>query len=139
LSRGIGLVTGAGSGSGRPIGRRLAAEGAHVVAGDVDGASARRTADEIGKEVGGGRALGLEMDVTREASVRAALEEKVLAYGGLDVLVSNAGIAHSSPVVRLGLADWERSFAVNSTGHFIVSREAMRLIVAQGLRGALIF
>jgi NAD(P)-dependent dehydrogenase (short-subunit alcohol dehydrogenase family) len=79
------------------------------------------------------------MDVTREASVRGAFEETVLAYGGLDVLVSNAGIAHSSPVVRLALADWERSFAVNSTGHFIVAREAMRLMVAQGLGGALVF
>jgi len=139
LARRIVLVTGAGSGIGRAIARRLAAEGAHVVAGDVDGASARRTAEDIAKEVGGGRALGLEMDVTREASVRAAFEETVLAYGGLDVLVSNAGIAHSSPVVRLGLADWERSFAVNSTGHFIVAREAMRLMMAQGLGGALVF
>ena len=139
LARRIALVTGAGSGIGRAIARRLAAEGAHVVAGDVDGASARRTADDILKDVGSGRALGLEMDVTREASVRAAFEETVLAYGGLDVLVSNAGIAHSSPVVRLGLADWERSFAVNSTGHFIVAREAMRLMIAQGLGGALVF
>jgi len=139
LARRIALVTGAGSGIGRAIARRLAAEGAHVVAGDVDGASARRTADDIVKDVGSGRALGLEMDVTREASVRAAFEETVLAYGGLDVLVSNAGIAHSSPVVRLGLADWERSFAVNSTGHFIVAREAMRLMIAQGLGGALVF
>src|SRR5439155_27273800 len=63
----------------------------------------------------------------------------VLAYGGLDILVSNAGIAHSAPVVRLELADWERSFAVNSTGHFIVAREAMRLLTAQGLGGALVF
>ena len=139
LARRIALVTGGGSGIGRAIARRLAAEGAHVVAGDVDGASARRTADDILKDVGSGRALGLEMDVTREASVRAAFEETVLAYGGLDVLVSNAGIAHSSPVVRLGLADWERSFAVNSTGHFIVAREAMRLMIAQGLGGALVF
>ena len=139
LARRIALVTGAGSGIGRAIARRLAAEGAHVVAGDVDGASARRTADDIVKDVGSGRALGLEMDVTREASVRGAFEETVLAYGGLDMLVSNAGIAHSSPVVRLALADWERSFAVNSTGHFIVAREAMRLMVAQGLGGALVF
>jgi len=139
LARRIALVTGGGSGIGRAIARRLAAEGAHVVAGDVDGASARRTADDIVRDVGSGRALGLEMDVTREASVRAAFEETVLAYGGLDVLVSNAGIAHSSPVVRLGLADWERSFAVNSTGHFIVAREAMRLMIAQGLGGALVF
>ena len=139
LARRIALVTGGGSGIGRAVARKLAAEGAHVVVGDLDGATARRTADEIVASVGAGRALGLEMDVTREASVRAAFEETVLAYGGLDILVSNAGIAHSAPVVRLELADWERSFAVNSTGHFIVAREAMRLLTAQGLGGALVF
>jgi len=139
LARRIALVTGGGSGIGRAVARRLAAEGAHVVVGDIDAASAQATADGIVAAVGAGRALGLEMDVTREASVRAAFEEAVLAYGGLDLLVSNAGIAHSSPVVRLELADWERSFAVNATGHFIVAREAMRLLVAQGLGGALVF
>src|SRR4029450_12270621 len=65
--------------------------------------------------------------------------ETVLAYGGVDVLVSNAGIAHSSPVGRLGVGDSGRSLAVNSPGHFIVAREAMRLMVAQGLGGALVF
>ena len=139
LARRIALVTGGGSGIGRAVARRLAAEGAHVVVGDLDAASARRTADEIVAAIGAGRALGLEMDVTREASVRAAFEETVLAYGGLDVLVSNAGTAHSSPVARMELADWERSFAVNSTGHFLVAREAMRLLTAQGLGGALVF
>jgi NAD(P)-dependent dehydrogenase (short-subunit alcohol dehydrogenase family) len=63
----------------------------------------------------------------------------VLAYGGLDVLVSNAGVAHSAPVDRMALADWERSFAVNATGHFLVAREAMRILIAQGLGGALVF
>ena len=84
-------------------------------------------ADEVTKAVGGGRALGLAMDVTSEASVRDAFEATVLAWGGLDILVSNAGIAHSAPVDRMALADWERSFAVNSTGHFLVAREAMRI------------
>src|SRR5947208_1932003 len=87
----------------------------------------------------GGRAIGLRMDVTSEASVRAAFETTVLAYGGLDILVSNAGVAHSAPVDRMALADWERSFAVNSTGHFLVAREAMRVLISQGLGGALVF
>ena len=139
LARRIVMVTGGGSGIGRAVARRLAAEGAHVVVGDLDGASARKTADEIVAGVGAGRAIGLEMDVTREASVRAAFEETVLAYGGLDVLVSNAGIAHSAPVAKMELSDWERSFAVNSTGHFLVAREAMRVLIAQGLGGALVF
>jgi Dehydrogenases with different specificities (related to short-chain alcohol dehydrogenases) len=71
--------------------------------------------------------------------VRAAFEETVLAYGGLDIVVSNAGIAHSSPVDQMTLADWERSFAVNSTGHFLVAREGMRVLKAQGLGGAFVF
>jgi len=139
LARRIALVTGGASGIGRAIARRLASEGAHVVVGDVDAAGAARTADEITTAVGAGRALGLAMDVTSEASVRAAFETTVLAYGGLDVLVSNAGIAHSAPVAGMALDDWERSFAVNARGHFLAAREAMRLLIAQGIGGALVF
>jgi rhamnulose-1-phosphate aldolase/alcohol dehydrogenase len=139
LARRIALVTGGASGIGRAAARRLAAEGAHVVVADIDAAGARKTAEEIAGALGAGRALGLEMDVTREASVRRGFEETVLAYGGLDILVSNAGIAHSAPVARMDLADWERSFAVNATGHFLVAREAMRVLIAQGLGGALVF
>jgi rhamnulose-1-phosphate aldolase/alcohol dehydrogenase len=139
LARRVALVTGGASGIGRAVARRLAAEGAHVVVGDVDGAGAEQTASDIAGAVGGGRALGLAMDVTSEASIRAAVEETVLAYGGLDILVSNAGIAHSAPVASMALADWERSFAVNATGHFLVAREAMRLLIRQGLGGALVF
>jgi rhamnulose-1-phosphate aldolase/alcohol dehydrogenase len=139
LARRIVLVTGGGSGIGRAVAHRLAAEGAHVAVTDVDAASATRVADEVTKAVGGGRALGLGMDVTQEASVRAAFEETVLRWGGLDVLVSNAGIAHAAPVDRLALADWERSFAVNATGHFLVAREAMRVLLRQGIGGSLVF
>jgi len=139
LARRIALVTGGAGGLGKAIVRRLAAEGAHVVIADLDEGGARKVAEEIVATVGSGRALGLRMDVTIEASVREAFEETVLAYGGLDVLVSNAGIAHSTPVAQLALADWERSFAVNSTGHFLVAREAMRILMAQGLGGALVF
>ena len=139
LARRIALVTGGGSGIGRAVAQRLAVEGAHVVVGDVDADSARRVADEVVRTVGAGRALGLAMDVTSESSVRAAFEETVLTWGGLDILVSNAGIAHSAPVDRMALADWERSFAVNATGHFLVAREAMRVLIRQGLGGALVF
>jgi NAD(P)-dependent dehydrogenase (short-subunit alcohol dehydrogenase family) len=110
-----------------------------VVVGDLDADGAARAADEITSAVGGGRALGLGMDVTSEASVRAAFEAMVLTYGGLDVLVSNAGVAHSAPVADMKLDDWERSFAVNARGHFLVAREAMRVLIAQGLGGALVF
>ncbi len=139
LSRRVALVTGAAGAIGRAVALRLAAEGAHVVLADVDAAGARKAAEEIGAAHGAGRALGLGMDVTSEASVRAAVEAAVLAYGGLDVIVSNAGIAHSAPVESLELGDWERSFAVNATGHFLVAREGMRLFRAQGLGGAFVF
>ncbi len=139
LARRIALITGGASGIGRAVARRLAAEGAHVLVGDVDEAGAKKTAEEIAAAVGAGRALGLGMDVTSEASIRAAFEEAVLAWGGLDILVSNAGIAHSASVAEMKLSDWERSFAVNSTGHFLVAREAMRVMIRQGIGGALVF
>ncbi len=139
LARRIVLVTGGASGIGRAAALRLAAEGAHVVVADLDAAGARKVADEVVAAVGPARAIGLGMDVASESSVRAAFEEAVLAYGGLDIVISNAGIAHSSPVDQMTLADWERSFAVNSTGHFLVAREGMRVLKAQGLGGAFVF
>ncbi|HYB69870.1 MAG TPA: bifunctional rhamnulose-1-phosphate aldolase/short-chain dehydrogenase [Candidatus Bathyarchaeia archaeon] len=139
LARRIALVTGGASGIGRAAAQRLAAEGAHVVVGDLDAAGARKAAEDIVAAHGAGRAIGLGMDVTSEVSVRAAFEEGVLAYGGLDIVVSNAGTAHSAPVDRMELADWERSFAVNATGHFLVAREGMRLLKAQRLGGAFVF
>jgi rhamnulose-1-phosphate aldolase/alcohol dehydrogenase len=139
LARRVALVTGGASGIGRAAALRLAAEGAHVVVTDLDAAGARKVADEVIALAGSGRAVGLGMDVTGEASVRAAVEEAVLAYGGLDIVVSNAGIAHSAPIAELELADWERSFAVNSTGHFLVAREAFRVLRAQGTGGAFVF
>ena len=139
LSRRIVLVTGGASGIGRAAALRLAAEGAHVVVADLDEAGARKVSDEVIAAVGGGRAVGIGMDVASESSVRAGFEEAVLAYGGVDIVVSNAGIAHSAPVDEMSLAEWDRSFAVNSTGHFLVARESMRLFKAQGLGGAFVF
>ncbi len=139
LARRVALVTGGASGIGRAASVRLAREGAHVVVGDLDEAGARKVADEITAASGAGRALGIEMDVSNEASVTSAFETAVLGYGGLDILVSNAGIAHAAPVDRLELRDWERSFAVNATGHFLVARAALRLFKVQGLGGAMVF
>jgi rhamnulose-1-phosphate aldolase/alcohol dehydrogenase len=139
LARRVALVTGGASGIGRAAAQRLAAEGAHVIVTDLDAAGARKAAEEIVGAQGAGRAMGLGLDVTSEASVRAAFEAAVLAYGGLDIVVSNAGTAHSAPVDRMELGDWERSFAVNATGHFLVAREGMRVLKAQGLGGAFVF
>ena len=87
---------------------------------------------------GGGLAhVGACVAVADELESRG--HETVLAYGGLDIVVSNAGVAHSAPVDRMALTDWERSFAVNATGHFLVAREAMRVLIRQGIGGSLVF
>lgn len=135
----VALVTGAGRGIGAAIARRLAAEGAHVVATDVDGQAASDLAADLVKAHGPGRSIGATLDVTSEASTAGAFELARLTYGGLDILVSNAGVVHVSPMDELSLEDWERSLAVNATGHFLVAREAMRLFKEQGLGGAMVF
>ncbi|MCS6774517.1 MAG: SDR family oxidoreductase, partial [Thermoflexales bacterium] len=139
LARRVALVTGAGHGIGRAIALRLAAEGAHVVVTDIDEAAACEVAETIVRQYGFGRALALHMDVTDEASVQRAFEQTCLTYGGLDILVSNAGIARAAAIADLTLEDWQRSLAVNATGHFLVSRAAFRLMRAQGIGGSLVF
>jgi rhamnulose-1-phosphate aldolase/alcohol dehydrogenase len=138
LSRRIALVTGAAGGIGKAIAERLAAEGAMVILTDIDLKKTRSAAEAINQKAGEENAAAVAMDVTREASVQKAFDEAVRAYGGLDILVSNAGIAKSSPVDRLLLSDWDRSIAVNATGHFLVSREAIRIFKEQGLGGNIV-
>lgn len=139
LARRVVLVTGAGGGIGRAIAERLAAAGAHVVVTDVNGEAAGEVAAAIVQARGEGRALGLALDVTDEESVVEAFRRTALAYGGLDVLVSNAGIALPAAIHEMSLAGWQRSFDVNATGHFLVAREAVRLLRAQGLGGSIVF
>jgi rhamnulose-1-phosphate aldolase/alcohol dehydrogenase len=139
LGRRVALITGAAGAIGAGIASRFAAEGAHVVCADLDLDKATALAGKLSKANPNNSAMPVYMDVTSEASVRDAYAEAVLQYGGVDVLVSNAGIAHSCPVDELTLEDWERSFAVNSTGHFLVAREALRMMKAQGTGGSLVF
>jgi NAD(P)-dependent dehydrogenase (short-subunit alcohol dehydrogenase family)/rhamnose utilization protein RhaD (predicted bifunctional aldolase and dehydrogenase) len=135
----VALVTGAGGGIGRAIARRLAAAGAHVIVTDVDLPMAERTAGEIVRECGGEHAVSARMDVTREEDVAGAFAAAVDAYGGVDLVVSNAGIAEAGAIERMTLAAWSRSLAINATGHFLVAREALRLFRAQGSGGAIVF
>lgn len=135
----IALVTGAANGLGRAIALRLAAAGAQVVATDVDAAGIESVASAIVEREGAGSALAQRLDVTRAEEVEAALERAALEYGGVDVIVSNAGIAHCAPIEQLELADWERSMAVNATGHFLVTRAALRHFRRQGTGGSLVF
>ena len=139
LSRRVALVTGAGSGIGAAIARRFAEEGTHVLVTDLDAARAGAVAEEIRARHGAERALALGLDVTREEEVRACLERAVLEYGGLDIVVNNAGIAHVSPIETLEREDWERVLAVNATGHFLVAREAARVLRRQALGGCVLF
>ncbi|HEX9428355.1 MAG TPA: bifunctional rhamnulose-1-phosphate aldolase/short-chain dehydrogenase [Candidatus Polarisedimenticolia bacterium] len=139
LARRVAIVTGAGSGIGRAIARRLAADGAHVVATDLHEEPVRDLAREIVEKHGLDRAVGLKMDVCDEQSVRAAFEAAAVAYGGVDILVSNAGIAHVAPIDQMQLRDWQRSLDVNATGHFLAAREMMRMLKEQGTGGSLVF
>ncbi len=139
LSRRVAFVTGAARGIGAAIARRLASAGAHVVVTDVDEGRLSAVSDEIAKKEGAGRALPLAMDVTDEADLQRAFDAACVAYGGVDIVVSNAGMAVSSPIDTLRVEDWRRSLEVNATGHFLVAREALRVMKRQGLGGSVVF
>jgi rhamnulose-1-phosphate aldolase/alcohol dehydrogenase len=133
----IAIVTGAASGIGRAIALRIAEEGAHVVVTDV--ADTQNVVQQIVDRHGLRRAIGLQLDVSDEAAVERAFAETVRAYGGLDVVISNAGISSFGTLDVLPLADWERAFAVNTRGHFLVSRAAIRILKKQGRGGSIVF
>lgn len=124
------IVTGAGSGNGRAIALAFAEEGALVGCADANGPGARAVAEEIGRA--GGQALPIEMDVTRSADCERAVRETVAAFGGLAVLVNNAGIWVHGTALTLSEADWDRQQAVNVTGVFLMTRAALPAIVARG-------
>jgi rhamnulose-1-phosphate aldolase/alcohol dehydrogenase len=139
FARRVCLVTGAAGGIGSAICRRLAAEGAHIVVTDIDAAGARAVADELCTAFGPARAVDVPMDVTSEDSVRNAFRQAALAYGGLDIVVSNAGISSSAPIAQTTLADWRRNSDILGTGYFLVAREAFRLLAEQGRGGTIVF
>ncbi|MCE2405319.1 MAG: bifunctional rhamnulose-1-phosphate aldolase/short-chain dehydrogenase [Dehalococcoidia bacterium] len=135
----VALVTGGAHGIGEGICRRLAAAGAHVVVADLDAQGAADLAEDMVRSHGPARAMACRMDVTREDDVSAAFDRARLAYGGLDILVSNAGIAPVGAIDRLSLEEWQRAFDVNTTGHFLAAREAVRIMREQATGGSLVF
>jgi len=132
----VALVTGAASGIGRATARRLAASGAHVFVADIDADGARAAAAGIAADEGAADPVNL--DVTDEDAVTAAMRAIALAVGGIDIVVSNAGIADAAPIDALPLSAWQRSLDVNATGHFLVTRAAVRAMRQQGLGGSVI-
>lgn len=135
----VALVTGAASGIGRAIADRLAADGAHVVIADLNFEGGKQGASEIIKSRGFRRAMALKIDVTKESEVQAAFRQAVLQFGGVDIVVNNAGISASAPVEETSLEMWNRSQNILSTGYFLVAREAFRVWKAQNVGGNLIF
>lgn len=129
----VALVTGAGQGIGRAIAEAFAAEGARVLALD---ARAERV-EQAAREIPGGAVEPFTADVSRRAEVRRAVEHCVERFGGLDILVANAGIAGSAPFMELEDTDWDRVLAVNLTGTFYCLQEAARVMAPRG-QGAMV-
>jgi rhamnulose-1-phosphate aldolase/alcohol dehydrogenase len=134
----VAVVTGAASGIGRAIAARFLDEGAHVVLTDADGAAAREAAEALGKACRAPeRVLAVAADATRADDTAAAFTEAVLAFGGVDILVTNAGFVAAAPVERFAEETWDRHFDVNVRGAWLAVREAVGIMKAQG-RGSII-
>ncbi|MCW2657703.1 MAG: short chain dehydrogenase [Jatrophihabitans sp.] len=136
LATRIALVTGGGSGIGRAIAHRLAAEGACVVVADRDADAAATVAAELGSS---DVAVPVTVDVTDEAGIAAALAAASLAFGGVDLVVNNAGLSISKPLLETSIADWDVQHDVMALGSFLVAREAARVMQAQGMGGDLVY
>jgi rhamnulose-1-phosphate aldolase/alcohol dehydrogenase len=136
LATRVALVTGAASGIGKAIATRLAAEGACVVIADLDLAKARAAAAEIGSE---DVAVGVQANVTEEAEVQASVDAAVLAFGGLDLVVNNAGLSLSKSLLETTVADWDLQHNVMAKGSFLVSRAAAKVLIDQKLGGDIIY
>jgi rhamnulose-1-phosphate aldolase/alcohol dehydrogenase len=136
LATRVAFVTGAGSGIGRAIAHRLAAEGACVVVADIDPATAEAVARELG---GTDTAISLIADVTDEDQVADAFRHAVLAFGGVDLVVNNAGLSISRSLLETTVRDWDLQHDVMARGSFLVSREAARILIDQAMGGDLVY
>jgi len=135
----VALVTGSASGIGRAIARKLAAEGAHVVIADRNRKGGEQVADDLNEEFGEGHAIALPMDVTEELSVSKAFCLSISYFGGVDIVVNNAGIASSAPIEETSLETWNLNQNILSTGYFLVAKEAFKVFKQQRSGGNIIF
>jgi rhamnulose-1-phosphate aldolase/alcohol dehydrogenase len=136
LATRIALVTGAASGIGKAIATRLAAEGACVVIADLDAGKAAAAAQEIGNT---DIAIGIAADVTDECAVQAAIDATVLAFGGIDIVVNNAGLSLSKSLLDTTVEDWDLQHNVMARGSFLVSKAAAKALIDQKLGGDIIY
>ena len=134
----VALVTGGAGGIGRAIATRMLSEGACVVLLDIDQAALTEVTAELARTHGRDHVRGVACDVTNEASVKAAFDSAALEYGGVDIVVSNAGIASAAPLEDTSLELWNRNQAILATGYFLVGREAFRLLKRQGTGGGIV-
>jgi 3-hydroxybutyrate dehydrogenase len=133
----VALVTGAASGIGEQCARQLARDGAAVVVADLNLQNAQKVADAIVAE--GGKAIAVSMDVTSEEAVNAGVEETVTQLGGIDVLVSNAGIQIVNPIEDYEFSDWKKMLAIHLDGAFLATKAAIRHMYAAGKGGSIIY
>ncbi|MEJ5887993.1 SDR family oxidoreductase, partial [Pseudokineococcus marinus] len=139
LATRIALVTGAASGIGKAVATRLAAEGACVVVADLDLAKAQEAAAGIAGAKGADVAVGVAADVSDPDAVAAAVRDAVLAFGGLDLVVNNAGLSISKPLLETTEKDWDLQHDVMAKGSFLVSQAAARVLVPQGMGGDVVY
>jgi rhamnulose-1-phosphate aldolase/alcohol dehydrogenase len=135
----IAYITGGAGGIGGATALRMLSEGACVVLADIDAEALDARIAAVVKKFGRDSAVGVKLDVTSEADVIASFYDTVLAFGGVDIVVSNAGIASASPVEDTSPALWQKNMDVLATGYFLVAREAFRLMQRQKCGGAIIF
>jgi 3-hydroxybutyrate dehydrogenase len=133
----ICIVTGSASGIGRGIAQRFAAEGAKVAIADLNLQTAQETAAVINADFPGA-AMAVAMDVTDEDQVNAGVASVVAAWGGIDVLVANAGVQMVNPIEKFAFADWKKMLAIHLDGAFLTSKACLPLMVAKGA-GSIIF
>ena len=133
----VALITGAASGIGRRIAEVLADNGAHIAVADINQAAAQAAAREIAAR--GVKATAVVMDVTDEAAVDAGVEQTVGELGGVDILVSNAGIQIVNPVDGFSYADWKKLMAIHLDGAFLTTRACLKRMYAAGRGGSIIY